>query len=248
MPWVYAWGWSYASGFKPRLVIMSSLATIWGLRLTFNFWLKGGFTGGEDYRWVIIRRWYPGWQFEVFNLYFICLFQQCCVLGFTTPGVLALQSDVPLQPLDYVATALFTVLLIGEAVADWQMYAFQTEKYRRKKAGEDPGPYKRGFIETGLWGYSRHPNYFCEVSMWWAFYLYSVAATGRWLNWTLWGAIFLSGLFLLPGASLDVTESLSLAKYPDYPEYQERVSKYFPWFPGAPKEREGQETQSRLLS
>ena len=54
------------------------------------------------------------------------------------------------------------------------------EKYRRIKAGEPAGPtYAKGFIDTGLWGWSRHPNYFCEVSLWWAFYLFSVGATAQ---------------------------------------------------------------------
>ena len=67
--------------------------------------------------------------------------------------------------------------------------------------------------------------------MWWVFYIYSVAATGNWLNWTICGCIFLAGLFLPPGASLDVTEALSSRKYPAYPEYQARVSRFVPWFP-----------------
>jgi len=40
--------------------------------LTYNFYIKGGFSGGEDYRWAVIRRWYPGWRWEIFNLIFIC--------------------------------------------------------------------------------------------------------------------------------------------------------------------------------
>mmetsp|Transcript_89847 Transcript_89847/g.159836 ORF Transcript_89847/g.159836 Transcript_89847/m.159836 type:complete len:339 (+) Transcript_89847:50-1066(+) len=231
MPWIYTWHWCVAGEFKPRLLIMTCLATGWGVRLTTNFWIKGGFSGGEDYRWVIVRHWYPGWQWEVFNLMFICLFQQCAILAFSVPAVTALQSDSPLGWLDAVASGLYVLLVIGEAVADLQMLRYQTEKYRRKAAGEEPGAYARGFIETGLWAYSRHPNYFCEVTMWWAFYLFSVPATGKWLNWTIWGPIFLSGLFILPGASLDITEALSSRKYPDFKDYQRRVSKFVPMPP-----------------
>ena len=77
----------------------------------------------------------------------------------------------------------------------------------------------------------RHPNYFAEVTMWYFFYLFSVAATGRWLNFTLLGAVFLTGLFVPPGASLDVTESLSSRKYPKYAGYQSEVSRFVPWWP-----------------
>lgn len=52
------------------------------------------------------------------------------------------------------------------------------------------------------------------------FYLFSVTATGSYFNWTIWGAVFLTGLFLLPGASLDITEALSSNKYPEYINYQ----------------------------
>ena len=120
------------------------------------------------------------------------------------------------------------------------MFDFQTEKYRRIKAGKALGPeYERGFIETGLWSWSRHPNYFCEVSIWWAFYLFTVGATEptidgweRYINWTIVGPLFLTCLFVPPGASLDVTESLSSRKYAAYPEYQASVSRFIPLPPG----------------
>eukprot|EP01065_Artemidia_motanka_P012250 TRINITY_DN1672_c0_g1_i1.p1 TRINITY_DN1672_c0_g1~~TRINITY_DN1672_c0_g1_i1.p1 ORF type:complete len:367 (+),score=84.74 TRINITY_DN1672_c0_g1_i1:142-1101(+) len=236
-PWLYVWYVALSAPvFTSRLALMCLCSTIWGLRLTWNFWRKGGFSGGEDYRWQVVRKWFPGWRWEVFNLYFICMFQQMIVLAFVTPAVVAAQSQRPLQTLDIAAACLYLTLFLGETVADLQMFAFQTEKYRRKAAGEDAGPYSKGFIDTGLWAYSRHPNYFCEVSMWWAFYLFSVAATGDAVNWTVSGCVFLTGLFVPPGASLDVTEMLSSAKYPQYAEYQNRVSRFVPWFPSHAKQ------------
>ena len=68
----------------------------------------------------------------------------------------------------------------------------RTEKYRRIASNEPLGSaYSHGFIRTGLWAYSRHPNYFCEVSLWWAFYLFSVAAGESLINWTICGPLFL---------------------------------------------------------
>ena len=110
---------------------------------------------------------------------------------------------------------MFLTLLCGEATADAQQFEFQTEKYRRKNAKEALGKYSKGFIDTGLWAYSRHPNYFCEVSMWWTIYLFSVSATGGSLiNWSLLGCVFLTLLFVPPNASIDCTESISSRKYP----------------------------------
>ena len=70
MPWLYSWHW-YASAPSPRGLIMACLSTVWGVRLSWNFYLKGGFSGGEDYRWSVIRSWFPpGWRWESFNLVF----------------------------------------------------------------------------------------------------------------------------------------------------------------------------------
>ena len=148
--------------------------------------------------------------------------------------------DVPLNALDAVAFALTSLCILGEAVADEQMWQYQTEKYRRRAAGEAPGPYARGFIESGLWSLCRHPNYFCEMSTWWSLYLFSVAAgtpgaLGGWVNWTIAGPLFLTVLFVPPRASIDVTETLASSKYPAYKEYQAAVSRIVPWFPGKAK-------------
>ena len=274
LPIFYVWHLALSApeaACQPRLLLMATLTTLWGGRLSWNFYVKGGFSGGEDYRWAEIRTW-PGFKqgWELFNLVcarhaptgrlraparahthrlhtpvpvalahavctcpmpqlFICLFQQLCVLGFTSPAAIASEaSSAPLNAIDAVAALLYLLLVAGEAAADKQMLAFQTEKYRRRAAGEPAGEYARGFIESGLWAYSRHPNYFCEVSLWWAFYLFSIAAGAPLINWSVLGPTFLTGLFVLPRASLDVTETLSSRKYAAYPEYQQRVSRFVP--------------------
>lgn len=167
LPYIYCWMWAYTWP-SSRMFIMATCATAWGMRLTYNFILKGGFSGGEDYRWVEVRKWFVGapwyFHFELFNALFVVLFQLLVVLGFTSPAALAAyDSAAPLGPLDYLAIALFATFFVIETVADYQMYVYQTEKYRRKNAGEPAGEYARGFIETGLWAYSRHPNYFGEL-------------------------------------------------------------------------------------
>ena len=239
LPMIYVWYVQLYSGSKsPRALAMAILVTCWGTRLTYNFAIKGGFTGGEDYRWAVIRKWFPGWKWEVFNAGFICFFQQNLILSFSAPAVVeACTSSVPLGYCDFAAAGLFGLLLAGESVADKQMFDFQTEKYRRIKSGEKLGDaYEKGFIDTGLWAYSRHPNYFCEVGMWWAIYLFTVETSG-WLNWTIAGPVMLTILFVPPGASLDMTETLSSRKYAAYADYQQRVSRFVPWFPSEAKSK-----------
>ena len=71
LPWIICWYFVACDGGgrpgSPRLVLMSVCSTIWGVRLTGNFWIKGGFSGGEDYRWKEVREWFPGIKYEVRN-------------------------------------------------------------------------------------------------------------------------------------------------------------------------------------
>ena len=228
LPWLYVWHF-YFSAPSPRLLLMAVLSTVWGVRLTANFALKGGFSGGEDYRWAEIRSW-PGFDrgFELFNLLFVCFFQQLVILSFASPAAVALSSSAPFNGLDALATVLYLALVGGEALADHQQLRFQTEKYRRIRAKEPPGEFARGFVDSGLWAYSRHPNYFCEVAIWWSFYLFGPASGAPLLNMSLMGPVFHTCLFCLPNASADVTETLSSRKYAAYPDYQRRVSRFLP--------------------
>ena len=242
-PWVYCWYACVAFPLSPRVALMTALATAWGIRLTHNFAIKGGYAGGEDYRWAVVRHWYPGWRYEVVHMVFVCFFQQLLLLAIAAPVVAAAQSQTPLNAGDALAALVFVGALALETVADRQQFAFQTKKY----SDEDSGAASRadhrkvnlywyrgdwhltkGFLDKGVWAYSRHPNYFAEVLLWWAFYGFAVAATGD-INWSGAGAVCLTILFVAPGASADLTERLSGKKYPAYEAYQQKVSRLVPW-------------------
>jgi steroid 5-alpha reductase family enzyme len=71
-------------------------------------------------------------------------------------------------------------MTVLETLADQQQYDFQEEKWRKKRANEKlVGDELLGFKTTGLFRYSRHPNFFAEQSQWWAYYIFSVACTGK---------------------------------------------------------------------
>lgn len=214
-----------------RVLIMAMLSTMWGIRLSWNYWRKGGYTSdGEDYRWVQVRGWFPGWRFHLFNPVFICTYQLLLLLAIAAPAAVAAnRTSRPINLVDAWAGLSMAVLILGEHIADVQQFDFQTEKWRRKKAGLAlAGPYEKGFISSGLWGVSRHPNYFCEVHIWWAFYGFSIAASGEIFNWAIVGPVMLNALFAMPGASLDTTEALSSRKYPQFPDYQAAVARFYP--------------------
>ncbi|SNR33771.1 Steroid 5-alpha reductase family enzyme [Lutibacter agarilyticus] len=236
IPIVYVWIISAYGNYSPRLILMTILVAIWGIRLTYNFSRTGAFSikfweGEEDYRWQILREkpeFKARWKWTLFNLFFISGYQHILILLFSLPTLVVLQfNNTPLGVLDYVATVLMLFFIIFETIADEQHYAFQTKKHTLIKAGKKlTGDYKKGFLDKGLWALSRHPNYWAEQSIWVSFYLFSVAASGQWINWSIAGCLLL--LVLFQGSS-EFSEEISAGKYPEYLNYQKKVSRFFPW-------------------
>ena len=212
-----------------RLNVMLTLVTLWGARLTFNFARKGGYArGGEDYRWKVLRERMPRWQFQLFNLGFITMYQNVLLLLICLPAYTALKHRTPLGATDVVATVLFLALLVGETVADQQQWRFHGWKRAEVAAGREPDP---RFLQTGLFRYARHPNFFFEQAQWWVIFLLGASAAGSLLQPTILGAVLLTLLFV---GSTRFTEAISKAKYPEYAEYQASTSAVIPWVPKKP--------------
>lgn len=224
----------------PRLAIIAAVVAVWGLRLTFNFWRKGGYAlSGEDYRWKHIQQGVNPILFQTFNLVFIAVIQNILLAALLSPVYVAWSAghdakgrlSAPLNEIDGVATALAVFFIIFETVADQQQWAFQTAKQAtvasRKRL---TGDLAKGFIDTGLFKYSRHPNFFAEQAFWWTLNLYATAATGQWTGWWVGGAAALTALFQ---GSTWLTENISAKKYPLYARYQETTSRLLPWFPSS---------------
>lgn len=236
IPIYYVWHMTYLGDFEPRMVLMSVLVSIWGIRLTYNFARRGAYTwkfweGEEDYRWAILRA-KPGfknpWIWMLFNLLFICAYQNALIFLFTVPILSGLTEAAPaLTWIDYLLAIVFILFVVIEYIADQQQYEFQTEKYRRIAANEPLGEYSHGFVKSGLWSIVRHPNYAMEQAIWVVFYLFSVVATGEWINWTMPGSLLL--IILFKGSS-DFSEQISAEKYPEYKDYQKKVARFIPFF------------------
>jgi steroid 5-alpha reductase family enzyme len=241
LPIAYAWVVAAHGAFSERLLLMAILVTAWGLRLTWNFSRHGAYRlkfwqGNEDYRWRELRarpEFSPAWRWTLFNFAFISGYQNMLILLMTLPTIVALQfSETPLSGLDLTAAALMVLMIGLETVADNQQWRFQVAKRAILESGRTlSGRYARGFLDTGLWAWSRHPNYLAEQCIWIAFYLFSVAASGQWINWSIGGCLLLIVLFR---GSSAFSEEISAGKYPDYMEYQLTVPRFvpsllFPW-------------------
>ena len=234
MPLIY--GIMTLSAFpSARIWIMCLLISIWGFRLSYNFYRKGGYKiipwrGEEDYRWKFIRQ-SPilkgRIRFGLFNLLFISFYQHFLIFLFSTPLLLAAKNQgTNLTFVDIVAAGLMLTFIIVESVADNQLHRFQNLK-RSKLPSE--GFYresvKNGFLSEGLWQYARHPNFTAEQAVWISFYLFGVAASGKWINLTIAGPALLVLLFL---GSSELTEHINSRKYPAYSDYKKEVPRFLP--------------------
>ncbi len=235
LPIAYAWVVAAYGDFSPRLLLMALLVTAWGARLTFNFARQGGYRlkfwqGHEDYRWDVLRRrpeFRARWKWTLFNGVFISGYQNLLILLFTLPTIVALQfRETPLGWLDGIAAASMLLFIGMETVADNQQWRYQSAKQARIESDAPLSePLAKGFIDTGLWARCRHPNYFAEQGIWIAFYFFSVAASGQWINWSVAGALLL--IILFRGSST-FSEEISAGKYPAYRHYQEEVPRFLP--------------------
>ncbi|KAF9576482.1 hypothetical protein EC968_007960 [Mortierella alpina] len=222
--------------YEPRLYIATALILLWGIRLTYNFYRKGGYAfDSEDYRWPYLATKIPSGLWFLFNIFFICLYQNLLLVALTVPVYTAwraaLLGSQPLNWIDAVATAMCLAGLALETTADQQQWRFQeAKKAAISKKEVLTGDFKRGFLSQGLFRYSRHPNFFGELTVWWSIYLFSVASgypayENAWFNPSIVGVVCLTVLFQV---STWLTEYMTTKKYPSYKLYKKTTSRLTP--------------------
>lgn len=199
-----------------RQVLVLSLVIAWGVRLTFNWVRRWDGLRHEDWRYADFRRDY-GRNYWAIDLFGIHLFPTIQVFL----GCLAIYPAVssglePFNLLDTLAVIVGIAAVTIEATADNQLADF----LKTRRPGE--------ILDTGLWSYSRHPNYFGEILFWWSLWLFSLAADWTWW-WTFIGPLAITLMFVF--ASVPMLDKRSVERRPGYEDYMERVSAIVPWFP-----------------
>ncbi len=226
---------AYAFNWEPRVLLMAVLVAIWGIRLTYNFSRRGGYSlkfweGEEDYRWEILRKrkeFQNPLALMLFNFFFVSLYQNFLIMSFTLPLIAAAgHPEIPLGLIDLILAFIVIALVVIETIADQQQWDFQGEKHTLIKQGKPlVGRFKSGFIHDGLFGVVRHPNYAAEQSIWVVIFLMSIYPSGEWVNWSGMGCLL---LILLFKASCDFSEGISSGKYPDYLTYCKQIPRFIP--------------------
>ena len=232
----------------PYIKLLAALPIIWGLRLTLYLG-KRNLGHGEDKRYVAMQKRAAkkgmsemGWRLRsLFTIYFG---QGLLIMIISAPIWVAMATgedfseywddtgmpagfnnfETKVGLLSILGTLLWLVGFLFEAIGDAQLTRFL-------KTNKDyNGPYEdKPVLDTGLWKYTRHPNYFGNACMWWGIWL--VACQAPW-GWATISAPLIMTFLLTRISGRDLLER-QLKKRPAYQDYMNRTSGFIPWRPKA---------------
>lgn len=206
----------FPGGNQPRQIVIVALVLFWSIRLTFN-WLRG-WQGlrHQDWRYTAIAektgKWY--WLVSFMGIHLmptVFVFLGCLPLWY------ALEASSPFNILDVLSALVTLIAILAEWIADEQLHRFRKNDSRNS------------FIRSGLWQYSRHPNYLGEICFWGGLFLFVLSSSGfRGTDgyWTIIGLVFMILLFTL--ISIPLMEKRNKARKKGYSEYIRKVPALFP--------------------
>ena len=196
-----------------RPVLMLVLVTIWGVRLSAHLAVRK-WGEPEDYRYASMRR----RPFKWWSLLVVFGLQGAVAVVVSLPiqAVLVDQSPSPIGWLDGLGVMIWSIGLAFETVADFQLSRFRSDPSNRQAV-----------LDSGLWRYSRHPNYFGDCLVWWGLFLPALAAGAAW---TFIGPLVMNYL-LLRISGVAMLERTICDRRPDYADYIRQTNPFFPWRP-----------------
>lgn len=200
-------------GAPARKLLIAALVTVWGVRLSGHLLLRN-WGQGEDFRYAQWRR-ETGpsyWWKSYFRVFFL---QGTIAWLLSAPLLIAqFQADpAALTVFDIAGAVVWGIGFFFEAVSDWQLRRFKADPANKGK-----------LLTTGLWRYSRHPNYFGDAAQWWGFFL--VAVSGPWGVLTVYAPLLMT-LLLMRVSGVTLLERTLQAR-PGYEDYMARTSAFFP--------------------
>ena len=200
-----------------RKWLIFALVTIWSLRLSGYLFFRN-YGKAEDFSYQEFRRHYGANRYWWFSFFQVFLLQGSLITLVSLPllGVNLYTESNELNILDYAALIVWIIGFLFESLGDYQLAKFKSIPDNKGKV-----------LNTGLWRYTRHPNYFGDAAIWWSFALFSLASGAYW---HIVGSLIMIFLIIkISGVSL-LEKSLNDAK-PQYKDYITRTSAFLPWFP-----------------
>jgi steroid 5-alpha reductase family enzyme len=201
-------------GNETRSVITLILVALWGLRLTAHIGYRN-IGKGEDFRYQKWREQYGAayWRVSYLRVYVL----QGVIMWIVSAPLLQAQfhgsPDAP-SILDILGIIVWGVGFFFEAVGDWQLTRFKGDPANKGKV-----------MNTGLWRYTRHPNYFGDAMAWWGFFLLALSTEGGFL--TIFSPLIMTFLLVRVSGVAMLEKSLK-DKKPEYVDYIKRTSAFIP--------------------
>lgn len=215
----------------PYKVLLTLLPLFWALRYTTFIFLRN-LGHGEDDRYTHLRKKVAkkGYNWPLYSFLAVYGFQAASMLIVCLTLIVgfAAADTVTIGVWAIAGTALWTIGFFFEAIGDLQLEMF------KKKHRDYDGPYaEKPVMNSGLWRYSRHPNYFGNACMWWGIGLIVVETSAQ-MGWH-WGYTALLGSAYMNFALVFLTgkanNEAKMKKRPAYREYIKNTSGFIPWPP-----------------
>lgn len=203
--------------YDQRKIVLLILVAIWGLRLTVYLgWRNYG--KQEDYRYQEFRKKYGPERYWWFSYFQVFLLQGTLIMIISLPflGIHSNNNVNAINLLDYIAIVFWLVGFLFETIGDYQLAKFKSNLNN-----------KGNVLNSGLWRFTRHPNYFGDATVWFAYALFSIAAGSYWF---IIGPIIMVFLIIKVSGVALLEDTLKETK-PKYKEYIQKTNSFFPWFP-----------------
>src|SRR6202171_6418233 len=203
-------------GYYARKWAIASMAGFWGVGLGVCLLFSRVIGKPEEGRYVQLRK---EWKTHLpLRFLFFFEFQALLTVVLSLPFLLAsLNTRAPLGKLEKIGAAIWLISICGEAVADYQLNRFRKNPENKRKT-----------YRSGLWSYSRHPNYFFEWMIWVSYAVFALGSPWGWLG-LISPALML--YFLLGTTGIAATEAQALrTRGTEYRAYQRTTSTFVPWF------------------
>jgi steroid 5-alpha reductase family enzyme len=201
----------------PRTELVLIMVGLWALRLSAYITVRNH-GQGEDRRYRAIRENHQP-RFWLKSLYMVFLLQGFLAWVICLPAIAAVSGQAPPGPLDLLGLLVWSLGMFFEVVGDHQL-----TRFRKRHAADD------AVLNTGLWRYTRHPNYFGEAAIWWGVYLIALSAGG---GWTIFAPILMTFL-LLRVSGVSMLEKDIADRRPAYRDYIRQTNAFFPGKPRPP--------------
>lgn len=195
-----------------RGLIVGLLVTAWGIRLAWHIYLRNkGKT--EDYRYLAWRKEWGKW-FYIRSYFQVYILQGVFLFLISVPVFLIhKENGAALGVLDLIGLCVWVMGFFFEVVGDAQLSKFIKNPNNKGK-----------LMQAGLWSYTRHPNYFGEVTQWWGIWLISLSVPLGWVG--IIGPITITFL-ILKVSGIPLLEK-KMAEKPEFAEYKSRTSIFIP--------------------